>query len=75
MTIEWEKLERGCRTVQFEPFYRSALNAEWAATLHDGALFQASREIYPLLYPVELPAGGDVAHLAQRLTAATRQKP
>ena len=50
MTIEWEKLERGRRTVQFERLDRSALNAEWAGTLRDDALFRASREIYPLLY-------------------------
>ena len=52
-------------------FYRSAMNADEAAALHGGTLFQASLEIYSPLDHVELRAGADVANLAQSMTAAT----
>ena len=53
--------------------YRSALNADEAAALHGGTLFQASLEIYSPLDNVELRAGAPVANLAQSMTAAQVQ--
>ena len=54
-------------------FYRSALNADEAAVLHGGALWQASLEVYSPLDDVELRAGAEVANLAQSMTAARVQ--
>ena len=51
-------------------FYRSALNADEAATLDAGALIQSSLEIYSPLDNVELRAGASVANLAQSMTTA-----
>jgi lysophospholipase L1-like esterase len=53
--------------------YRSALNADEAAALHDtdrGALLQASLEVYSPLANVRLESGQTVENLAQSMTTA-----
>jgi hypothetical protein len=51
--------------------YRSALNADEAAALENGAVLQASLEVYSPLTDLDVHSGGPVKNLAQSLTSAT----
>jgi lysophospholipase L1-like esterase len=61
----------GPKEADYKDFFlfRSALNADEVAVLHEGKLLQASLEIYSPLADTDFAAGGEIENRAQSLTA------